>query len=145
MFYIYFAQEKNNPTGPIKIGRTRKSINDRLRTLSKEFRKELICIGAVISHVHCSELWIHDLFSDYRLNREWFQYNNEIIKYIEDNGLELDYNISMKEYADTPTFKSMAYSTSEDIIYAYIKQMSTQRKLQMIDYISNSLNQDANI
>lgn len=99
---IYFIQM--GKSGPIKIGRTKIKINQRLKSLQSASPYKL-----KILHVHSNkhgkvflqEKEIHNMFSEIRLNGEWFEPSNELLMYI--NELKKDAFISDMGEDPTPS------------------------------------------
>lgn len=81
--YIYFvlAPEVNR----IKIGFSVKP-NERYKALKTSSPVKLILLG-FINGTQQEEKMLHEKFSKYRFNLEWFEYSDKIQKYVENNVL----------------------------------------------------------
>jgi hypothetical protein len=73
----YFIQRGTD--GPIKIGKT-KSVSKRLKELQIGCAESLSLRGWIHGDV---ESQIHELFSDHRMNGEWFRPDESILSFIE--------------------------------------------------------------
>lgn len=75
--YIYFIKE--NKTGTVKIGKS-KSLKKRYRLFEVKLPFEIDCIVYYkVNDRHQVESALHDIFSDYRCNGEWFELEEEQI------------------------------------------------------------------
>lgn|SRR5574343_839653 len=80
---IYFIQANGN--GPIKIGYTDNDIKERLLALQTSSPYKLKVL-AVMQGSMDAEQMLHELFSKYRLEGEWFSPNEVLIDFIKTNA-----------------------------------------------------------
>lgn len=76
---IYFIQAGKN--GPIKIGFTQNSINDRLNSLQNATYEELELIGTCNGEIE-DEKKIHSIFNSIKIRGEWFRPTEDLLNFI---------------------------------------------------------------
>ena len=86
---IYFIQQGTD--GPIKIGYTSGSVERRISTLQTASPEKLHLI-AKGNGTKVNESMLHQMFSDERLNGEWFKPSERLIEYIHNPFLAISFD-----------------------------------------------------
>jgi CTP:phosphocholine cytidylyltransferase-like protein len=97
---IYFILDTNS--NAVKIGySTLNNLKKRIIQLQIGSPNELKILGVIYGDRQ-TENQIHEHFSQYRIRGEWFAYNDEIIKYIDNS-----WNFDIIESLDKSSYKKL--------------------------------------
>ena len=78
---VYFIGLEGNDT-VVKIGRTTKSIEDRMSSLQTAHHETLVLLAALHMPVQ-AEKWVHHALKDFRIRGEWFKRTDKVNRIIE--------------------------------------------------------------
>ena len=84
--YFISSRKKNSP---IKIGKST-NLKSRLSSISVGHPEKLNFMGIIVDQNDKLEERLHEEFSEYRLQGEWFSRNEKIISYIEKNCISYE-------------------------------------------------------
>ena len=115
MSLVYFIQEKNN--GPIKIGFTSKSANNRLSALQTGSSADLEIVYTIEAEASY-ERYIHRVLKRERIRGEWFKPWSvlTLIKYLKAEGLSGIYSYEAlinKQRTDILHFMNEMFPTAD--------------------------------
>jgi hypothetical protein len=97
-YHVYFIQVGID--GPIKIGKTKGTVQERLSALQTASPYELRIVGIVERARDSLERELHERFSHLRMRGEWFRPGLELITYIRDHAIRFE--PPAPEPVDTP-------------------------------------------
>jgi hypothetical protein len=91
--FVYYVQWENDPSH-VKIGYSSQPAKRFVSFLTASPHRLVVLRVHTVAHPE-EEFIIHDLFQEYRVNREWFQYDGSLKKHI--NELSCDVSASIDE------------------------------------------------